>query len=161
MSNFYIFPFSSARKPIPWSNKKMLHCCWCQWNCFQQFNVSNLGIFFFINLLFFLKVFFFEIFFEFFQRQGPGNLLYSLAKGHCLVSNNNGMVFNILMSRFLAFFGIFLLSLTKIFCQFLVFVYSQVPEILFSGLIKSYWIVVSVNEIVFKNLAMRIFEIFW
>ena len=40
-----------------------------------------------------------------FQLQEPENLLLGLVIGHCVVSSNNGLVFNILMSRILAFFG--------------------------------------------------------
>ena len=39
-----------------------------------------------------------------FQLQGPGNIIYSLKIEHCMVSSNNGVVFNILISRNLAFF---------------------------------------------------------
>ena len=38
--------------------------------------------------------------------QWPGNLVQVLIIGHCIVSSNNGLVFNILMSRILAFFKI-------------------------------------------------------
>ena len=49
---------------------------------------------------------FFKIlpFFEFFQPQGPGNLLYVLIIEHFIVSSNNGTVFNVFMSRILAFY---------------------------------------------------------
>ena len=43
-------------------------------------------------------------FFEIFQLQGPGNVLGDLTIEHCMVCSNNGLVFNILMSRNSAFF---------------------------------------------------------
>ena len=64
------------------------------------------------------------------------------------------------MSRVLAFFliksAIFLSSL--IFCQFLIFVLSQVPENLFHGLIKRYcWVAIG-SGFVFDNLTFRTSE---
>ena len=41
-SIFDICPFSSARKPIQRSDKKLLHGCLFQWICFHQFKLSNL-----------------------------------------------------------------------------------------------------------------------
>ena len=53
----------------------------------------------------FFKFFeFFLSFFEIFQLQGSGNLLYGVITGLCIVSSNNGLVFNILMSHLLALF---------------------------------------------------------
>ena len=70
-----------------------------------NFSISQiLAIFIFgkISIFFrFLKIF---VIFEFFQLQGPGNLFWGLLIGHCIVSSNNGMVFNILMPRILSFF---------------------------------------------------------
>ena len=99
-----------------------------------------------------LKIF---ILLKFFQLQGPGNLL---------VSSNNGMVFNVLVSRILAFFiKSANFQVFKVFsssCQFLIFVHSQVRENLFHVLIKSYCMLFSFNEFVFSNLAFRLLEVF-
>ena len=60
-------------------------------------------------------------FFEFFQLQGPGNVLCGLTIEHCMICINNGLVFNILMSRKLAFFNIklaFFSRFPKIFVNF-------------------------------------------
>ena len=52
----------------------------------------------------FFQVFWKIVIFWVFQLQGPGNLLQGLIIGHCTVSSNNGLVFNIFMSRILEFF---------------------------------------------------------
>ena len=46
----------------------------------------------------------FSSYFQFFQLQGQGNLLWGLLIGHFIVSFNNGRVFHILVSQILAFF---------------------------------------------------------
>ena len=60
--------------------------------------------------------------------------------GHCIVSSNNRVVFNNLMSRILLFFCLkksaIFLRFPNVFCQFLIFVHSQVPGNLFHGLEK-------------------------
>ena len=96
---------------------------------------------------------------EFFQFQGPGNVLCGLTVEHCIVCSNNGLVFNILMSRNLAFFNIKFAIFSRN-CVFLIFVHSQVPENQFHGLTKNYCMVVGIIGFVINNLAFRILEIF-
>ena len=74
-----------------------------------NFWISQILAIFFDKTLFFWQNFFqvfenFCNFFQFFQLQGPGNLLWGLLIGHFIVASNSGMVFNILMSPILKFF---------------------------------------------------------
>ena len=85
-------------------------------------------------LQFFSSFLIFLSFCEYFQLQRPGKVLFGFIIGHYIVSSNNGLVFNILMSQNLHFLDK-ICYFSESFCQFLMFVLSQVPENLFHGLI--------------------------
>ena len=74
---------------------------WLPWNRCQLLNITNFA---FYKIRIFFRFWKFLSVFQFFQLQGPGNFLWDLLIGHFIVSSNNRIVFNILMSRILAFF---------------------------------------------------------
>ena len=99
---------------------KIFSSLWIGFN----FWISQIFPIFFVKIRIFQVFEFFSHFFLVFQLQGPAiwkKLLWGLLIGNCIVSSINGMVFNILMSRILAFFDKicnFFLNLPKAFVSF-------------------------------------------
>ena len=87
-------------------------------------------------------------FFQFLQFQGPGNLLWGLLIGHCIVSSNNRMVFNFLMSRILMILSFWYSSILTCKKSYSAFWW------------KSYCMVFSFNGFLFNNLTFWLLEVF-
>ena len=90
-----------AQKYYQGLDKKLLKCFELSWNRFDYYNFFAI---FFDKVRITLRFLKILVAFSIFPSlQGPGNLLWGFLMALSIVSSNNGKVFNILMSRILAF----------------------------------------------------------